>query len=186
MDNLLWLERLEAQAAVVVQRVYRAHLKRKFWKQYRSEQRGAIAFQIAWRRYWVRKVAKKKKMQRDFFATKVQAIERGRAERRKMLSIKQQMHEAAGDIQRMWRGFWIRRRAKARSRKRQLTKILRMWRGIKGRALADRRFLDVSATQIQRTIRGCVRTPLRAHAHAHARAHAHAHSPPPRSRARVC
>ena len=175
MDNLLWLERLEAQAAVVIQRIYRKHLKRKFWKQYRSEMRGALSFQIAWRRYWIRKVAKKQKALFSMFATKVQAVERGRAERRKTLSMKQQMHEAAADIQRVWRGFTWRRKAKARTRKRQLTKILRMWRGVKGRAIADRRFLDVSATQIQRTIRGCVQKALLSAP----RPRACSHCPPP-------
>lgn len=156
MDNLLWLERLEAQAAVVIQRMYRGHLKAKFWKQYLRETKGALAFQIAWRRYWTRKVAKKQKAMFDMFATKVQAAERGRVERRKTMSMKQQMHEAASDIQRVFRGWFWRRKAKLRTRKRQHAKIARMWRGAKGRAIADRRFLDVKATIIQRTIRGSV------------------------------
>jgi hypothetical protein len=61
--------------------------------------------------------------------------------------MKQQMHEAASDIQRVFRGWFWRRKAKQRTRKRQLKKITRTWRGVKGRALAVSR-LSHSSWQI--------------------------------------
>ena len=36
MDNLIWLERLETQAAILVQRMFRKYLRNKFWRKYIS------------------------------------------------------------------------------------------------------------------------------------------------------
>ena len=43
MDNLLFLERLETQAAVIVQRAYRAHLRATFWKKFMRDTRCAAS-----------------------------------------------------------------------------------------------------------------------------------------------
>jgi len=129
MDNLLWLGRIEAQAAVVLQRAWRARLKARFWRNYVREARGALAFQKLWRKFWKKKVDEKKNRLKVFLAVEVQALERGRAERKNYANLKQAKHEAAGDIQRVYRGWYWRRKARDRNRKREATKIQRAWRG---------------------------------------------------------
>lgn len=49
---------------------------------------------------------------------------------------------AATDIQRWWRGTWLRYRRKRAKLHAAATSIQRMYRGARGRAVADRRWID--------------------------------------------
>jgi hypothetical protein len=153
MDNLLFLERLESQAAVVLQRAYRRYRRMVFWRRYLYESKMATLVQRIWRGHRARNEAKKWKKQREMLALKIQAAQRGRNTRQRMQDEKQFQAEAAEDIQRVWRGHRMRRRAQQRMRKKSAIKIQRLWRGMKGRALADRQYLSRCAIAIQRNVR---------------------------------
>ena len=86
MDNLLWLERLEVQAAIVIQRLFRKRLKRRLWGHILREKKGAQALQRLWRKFWVRQVEKKKSMLKNMMALKLQAAYKGRQERFRFMS----------------------------------------------------------------------------------------------------
>lgn len=153
MDNLLYLERLEAQAAVVIQRALRKYLKILFWKKYLHSAKQALSIQRAWRGYKARGDAKVYKKQRETLALKLQANARGTLVRKRMKSEREWEREAAEDIQRLWRGFYFRVKARKRLRKKAAIKIQRLWRGLKGRARADRLYLDTCAGIVQRNVR---------------------------------
>jgi hypothetical protein len=73
MDNLLWLTRLEAQAAILIQRAFRKGLRSKFWKKYIRENKGATLFQAAWKGFATRRRVQKKKAMKNLLAIGVQA-----------------------------------------------------------------------------------------------------------------
>lgn len=153
MDNLLWLERIEAQAAVVIQRAWRGYLRKCFWRRFILEAKGAVGLQRLWRGYFTRKIVKRIRKQRDAMATRIQSVYKGRLARRRAMGEHEYQSEAARDIQRVFRGYVGRKYVKERYRKRMVVKIQRLWRGVKGRAIADRLYLDKCVTTIQRNVR---------------------------------
>ena len=153
MDSLIFLERLETQAAIVIQRIYRKHLRTTFWKKFMRDTRSANRIQRVWRGYWARKQAREYLKKRSALAVKLQAAQRGKMAREEQEKEKIFEMEAAQDIQRTFRGWFFRRKAHKRAMKRAATKIQKMWRGVKGRSIADKRFLDKCSTTIQRNVR---------------------------------
>jgi hypothetical protein len=153
MDSLIFLERLETQAAIVIQRIYRKHLRTTFWKKFMRDTRSANRIQRVWRGYWARKQAREYFKKRSALAVKLQAAQRGKMAREEQEKERIFEMEAAQDIQRTFRGWYFRRKAHKRAMKRAVTKIQKVWRGVKGRSIADKRYLDKCANVIQRNVR---------------------------------
>lgn len=153
LDNLLYLERLEAQAAVVVQRCFRRFLRLKFWATYVEETKAATNIQRLYRGMKGRARAAVFARQRQSLATKLQAMGRGRMARENTTRSKAYQDMAAKDIQRIWRMFAFKQRARRRRKETAATRIQAMWRGAKGRAVADKKYLDCKAVLIQKHAR---------------------------------
>jgi hypothetical protein len=88
MDNLLFLERLEAQAAIVIQRAYRRYQRIVFWARYNTERHAAIEIQRVYRGHCGRRAAFKYRRQRELLAVKCQAVARSRSTRDKAQAVR--------------------------------------------------------------------------------------------------
>jgi len=154
MDNLLWLQRLEAMAAIVIQRMWRKLLKRKFWRKFNAERRGQVEFSKIWRGYSTRVWFKRWKAQKMTLVLFMQSSFRGRAERRKLMNEQDAWDDAAKVIQKTYKGTRAKKKARNRARKKEATKIQRSFRAAKGRAIADKMFLDKAVTLQQKLVRG--------------------------------
>ena len=152
MDNLLYLERLESQAAIVLQRAYRRYSRICFWRKYLKESKAATTIQRCYRGYRARIAAREHKKRQDMLALKLQASARGKLARDKLAREKEFENRAGEDIQRIWRGHFFRVKAQRRVRKKAAIKIQRLWRGLRGRAKADKLYLDKCAGLIQRHV----------------------------------
>jgi len=153
LDNLLYLERLEAQAAVVLQRAWRKHQRLVFWTRYLEEVAFTTYVQALWRGYCGRRRFKRIKEEKHKLAKKLQAAGRGRIARKHVNREKEFQDAAAKDIQRVYRGYFMREAARRRIRIKAAKRIQAVWRGARGRAFVDRLFLDRAATKVQRVVR---------------------------------
>jgi hypothetical protein len=94
MDNLLFLERLEAQAAIVIQRAFRRYLRILFWARYLRETAAAIDIQRVYRGFRGRRFARNYRRRREYVALRCQAFARMRAGKKHAQEVRQ-AHGAA-------------------------------------------------------------------------------------------
>lgn len=153
LDKLLLLERVEVQAAIVLQRFWRRELRKRFWRRFALETRSATKLQGAYRGHMERK-----RIMRYFRACKkvarfTQAWWRGKQVRDRVKAEMQFVNGAAIDIQRVFRGLMARRGMLKRIQDRQILRLQAWWRGCLGRAKADRMWFDKRVTLIQSNVR---------------------------------
>lgn len=154
LENLAYLERLEQQAAVIIQRAFRKFHRILFWNKWMLASKAAVAIQRTARGFIVRRLIRDWVKQREALITKAQSVIRGKLARDEVRREREYLASAATDVQRTFRG-WLHRSRAARHRLGvYATDIQRVWRGVVARSRADRRFLDSQACVLQSTVRG--------------------------------
>jgi hypothetical protein len=153
LENLAYLERLEQQAAVVIQRCFRKFHRVLFWNKWMRATKAAITIQKCARGYIIRRLVKDWVKQRESLITKAQSVIRGKLARDDVQRERSYLDAAATDVQRAFRGFLWRYNARLAIRHREATRIQKLWRGVVARARADRVFLDAQVCKIQMIVR---------------------------------
>ncbi|GLE04501.1 hypothetical protein PINS_up013456 [Pythium insidiosum] len=154
VDDLLSLERRTASSAQRVQRWWRAHLRRVFWRAYVVKVRAAVQIQRIARGFLCRCVFRVWHGNRTTRATRIQAAFRGLLTRRVIATWKQWEYVNAARIQAIIRGHAARRRTQLRQRRIAAVRIQALWRGHRTRRRTDLQWLATKATSLQRLIRG--------------------------------
>ncbi|KAA0159602.1 hypothetical protein FNF28_05806 [Cafeteria roenbergensis] len=154
LENLAYLERLEQQAAVVIQRAFRKFHRILFWKKWMLASKAAVAIQRTARGFIVRRLIRDWVKQREALITKAQSVIRGKLARDEVRREREYLASAATDVQRTFRGWLHRARAAKHRLDVSATDIQRVWRGVVARSRADRLFLDSQACVVQRMVRG--------------------------------
>jgi len=148
LENLAYLERLEHRAAAVVQRAFRRFMRMIFWRKYLVATKAATSIQRCARGYIIRRLVRQWVARRESLVTKAQAVIRGKLARDAAMRSRKFDEAAAADVQRVFRGYMIRRRARSGRRERAAIKLQAVWRGAVGRSRADREFLELQAVTI--------------------------------------
>lgn len=153
LDKLLLLQRLEVQAAIILQRAYRRVLRRRFWRRFTVETKAVSTIQRVWYGHAERMRYQRYRAIANFVALRVQSWWRGTTTRREVKEDMQFHHAAAVDVQRVFRGHLARQRARQERHQRRVVRLQAWWRGVRGRARADRTYFDTMVSRIQTRVR---------------------------------
>jgi len=85
---------------------------------------------------------------RESLITKAQAVIRGKLARDAAVRARKFDEAAASDVQRVFMGFMVRKRARAQRKEKAAIRIQAVWRGVVGRSKADRAYLEQQAVRI--------------------------------------
>ncbi|KAJ0407196.1 hypothetical protein ATCC90586_005285 [Pythium insidiosum] len=154
VDDLLSLERRSALSAQCVQRWWRGHLRKRFWRTYVVKVRAAVQIQRVARGFLCRAVFRVWHRNRTHRATLIQAALRGYLMRRVIATWKRWESVNATRIQAIVRGHAARRRTQLRQRRIAAVRIQALWRGQRMRQRTDLQWLATKAVTLQRLIRG--------------------------------
>ena len=141
-------ERRYAEAALQIQRCFRAYRRKCFWNDFVTKSRSAKKIQAMVRGVLTRHLVRLWLKRRWYLVTTVQASYRGIVSRRATLLKYKWENPAALDIQRVYRGFLGRKRVWLLVASRAALRIQALWRGCVVRAEMDRDWLDAQVSWV--------------------------------------
>ncbi|ETI38212.1 hypothetical protein L914_15400 [Phytophthora nicotianae] len=155
VQDMLTLERRYAAATRKLQKWWRGHLHRQFWRVYFKEVKAVLQIQRLVRGFLTRQWVRIWHVNRDIRVTRLQALFRGHYIRYKVIPTwKRWEYINVTKIQSVIRMYFAKEFCQRCKREVAALRIQSMWRGFLSRKKFDIRWLEIRAINLQRLVRG--------------------------------
>ena len=149
LDRLGERYRQEQRAAIIIQRSVRKYMRIAYWKRVKKFMDAATEVQRMFKGHRIRRWFRAYIARRHGAAAQIQALARGHAARKLLAEMRTERKFAAIEIQRGVRYFLYKCHLYYRRRERAALTIQVVWRGAVARGQVYRRYLDAEVTAIQ-------------------------------------
>ncbi|KAK1947829.1 hypothetical protein P3T76_000119 [Phytophthora citrophthora] len=155
VQDMLTLEYRYAEAARKLQKWWRGHLHRQFWRIYFKKVKAAVFIQKFARGYLIRQWVRIWHANQTIRVSRLQALFRGYYIRYRILPTwKRWQYLNASKIQSIIRMYLSKKICRRYKREIAMMHIQSLWRGYCSRKRSDMRWLNSKATNLQRLVRG--------------------------------